>query len=86
MSVFMKWPTIKWRSTKKWWLREHGDLWKEWALIQPGGNVVVYDETGHTVRRSSYGSHGRAKFALKLKGFRLMKPKELEAAAPPQVG
>jgi hypothetical protein len=87
----MKWLTVRWpamrsRATKKWWLREHGSLWKEWALILPGGDVVVYDETGHTVRRSNYGSRGRAKTALKVKGFKLLNRKELEVLPPPQVG
>lgn len=48
--------------------------------------MVVYDETGHTVRRSNYGTKGRAKTALKVKGFKLLKRKELEALPPPQVG
>ena len=76
----------RWRVTKKWWLREHGSLWKEWALILPGGDVVVYDETGHTVRRSNYGTRGRAKSALKVKGFKQLNRRELEADPPPQVG
>ena len=81
----MKWMIARWRKTKIWWLREHGSLWQEWAEILPGGDVVVYDEFGHTVRRSNYGSRGRAKSALRLKGFKQLKRKELDVRPPPRV-
>ncbi|MEZ5571421.1 MAG: hypothetical protein R3E64_05295 [Halioglobus sp.] len=71
--------------TKKWWLRVHGSLWQEWALILPGGAVVVYDEHGQTVRRSSYGNRWRASSALRLKGYRRIKGKELANVSPPEV-
>ncbi|MEZ5501216.1 MAG: hypothetical protein R3E50_00670 [Halioglobus sp.] len=70
---------------KKWWLREHGALWQEWALLLPGGYVVVYDETGRTVRRASYGSRFRAIAALRLKGYRCLNRKELQSTSPPVV-
>ena len=73
------------KAMKKWWLREHGTIWQEWALVLPGGYVVVYDENGKTVRRGSYGSRCRARAALKVKGFRLLKRKELKVASPPKV-
>jgi hypothetical protein len=78
--------TIKKTSgTKKWWLREHGVIWQEWALILPRGSVAVYDQDGKTVRRSSYGSWWRARAALRLKGFRPLKAKELDNFSPPDV-
>jgi hypothetical protein len=70
---------------KKWWFRQHGNLWQEWALVQPGGYVVIYDESGRVLRRASYGSRFRAAAALRLKGFRRLKRKELQAAAPPEI-
>ena len=78
-------PEMKTQAMKKWWLREHGSLWQEWALILPGGEVVVYDEKGHTVRRTSYGGRCRARSALKLKGFKRVKRKDLELVYPPQL-
>jgi len=53
--------------------------------VLPGGYVVVYDENGKTVRRGSYGSRCRARAALKVKGYRLLKRKELKVASPPKV-
>ncbi len=81
----LKWLTGQKQAVKKWWLRQHGSIWQEWALLLPGGYVVVYDETGQTVRRGSYGSRGRAIAALKVKGFRQLKRKELIAASPPKI-
>jgi hypothetical protein len=82
----LKWFTGQKEAEKKWWLREHGAIWQEWALLLPGGYVVVYDETGHTVRRGNYGSRGKAVAALKVKGFRPIKRKELTVVSPPQIG
>jgi hypothetical protein len=73
------------RVVKKWWLREHGSLWQEWAVVLPGGDVVVYDESGRSVRRSSYGTRRKARSALQLKGFRRLKRKELEVLRPPEI-
>ena len=81
----LKWLTGQKQAERKWWLRVHGTIWQEWALLLPGGYVVVYDETGQTVRRGSYGSRGRAIAALRVKGFRKLKRKELMAASPPQI-
>jgi len=80
----LKWLTGQKQTKKKWWLREHGTIWQEWALVLPGGYVVVYDEAGQTVRRGSYGSRGKAIAALKVKGYRQLKRKELLAASPPR--
>jgi|GEM_PF-3435758 len=81
----LEWTAGQTLAMKKWWLREHGTIWQEWALLLPGGYVVVYDETGHTVRRGSYGSRWKAIAALKVKGFRRLKRKELIAASPPTI-
>ena len=70
---------------KKWWFRQHGTLWQEWALVLPGGYVVVYDETGKTVRRARYVSRFKAASALRIKGYRRLKRKELKAASPPEI-
>ena len=70
----------------KWWLREHGSLWQEWAVVLPGGYTVVYDGLGKTVRRGSYGSKGKAAAALRVKGFRRLKLAELKGRPPPEIG
>jgi hypothetical protein len=70
----------------KWWLREHGSLWQEWAVVLPGGYTVVYDGLGNTVRRGSYGSKGKAAAALRVKGFRRLKLAELKVRPPPEIG
>jgi len=83
--MLLAWTRRHTPQIKKWWLREHGTIWQEWALLLPGGYVVVYDETGQTVRRGSYGSRGKAIAALKVKGFRQLKRKELIEASPPRI-
>ena len=70
----------------KWWLREHGSLWQEWAVVLPGGYTVVYDGLGNIVRRGSYGSKGKAAAALRVKGFRRLKLAELKVRPPPEIG
>jgi hypothetical protein len=70
----------------KWWLREHGSLWQEWAVVLPGGYTVVYDGLGKTVRRGSYGSKWKAAAALRVKGFRRLKLAELKGRPPPEIG
>jgi hypothetical protein len=70
---------------KKWWYRVHGTLWAEWALVLPGGYVLVYDEEGRILRRAAYGSRWRARAALKVKGFRRMRRKDLAEVPPPEI-
>lgn len=72
-------------SKKKWWFRIHGTLWQEWAIVLPGGYVAIYDEHGQSIRRCSYGSRFRARAALRLKGFRQLRRKDLEVVSPPEI-
>lgn len=71
------------RISRPWWVNFHRADWHEWAKIEPGGRVNIYDMQGDFVRGTDYGSRRKAVEALERMGYHRFNRRDRERATPP---
>ena len=54
---------------RDWWIKVHGMLCQDWALLQPVGRVLYVDDLGRITGESVYGSRSEAIQALRRQAF-----------------
>lgn len=74
---------LRGRFNRPWWVNFHRDDWYEWARIEPGGRVKIYDMHGDLVRGTDYGSKRKAVDALERMGYHRYGRKDQARATPP---
>jgi hypothetical protein len=68
---------------KRWWINKHSTVWREWALVEPGGKIVIYADCGQHVRSTDYGSRFKGIATLKRMGYRRIRRADLQSFTPP---
>lgn len=67
----------------RWWIIGPGTHWQQWALIERGGRVAIYDGRGRTILRARYPNRFKAAAALRRRGFRRLR--RGEGLTPPMI-
>jgi len=60
----MIWPNLRW------WIVDAGTQRQQWAHLEPGGKVAIYDARGKLLLRTKYRHRFEALAALRRRGFR----------------
>jgi len=69
--------------SESWWILGPGHQWQQWAKIEPGGKVGIYDSRGHTILKAKYGNRFKAAAALRRRGFRRLRRRD--PVRPPEL-
>lgn len=71
------------RISRPWWINFHREEWYEWAKIERGGKVKIYDKHGEFVRGTDYGSKRKAIICLKRMGYHRFTRSDSKRVTPP---
>ncbi|MEM9255074.1 MAG: hypothetical protein AAGA91_06485 [Pseudomonadota bacterium] len=69
----------------KWWIVGEGLPWEQWARIDRGGRITLYDSRGNNIIKANYRNRFRAAAALRHRGFRRVNTWELRRLPPPRL-
>jgi len=60
----MIWPKARW------WIVDAGTHRQQWARLEPGGKVAIYDGRGKLILKTKYRHRFEATATLRRRGFR----------------
>jgi len=76
---------VIWPREGSWWILGPGQQWQQWARIESGGKVGIYDPRGKTILKAKYGNRFKAAAALRRRGFRKLRRRHLQSLNPPRI-